>query len=130
MLTGPTHGTLQLAADGSFFYAPAAGFTGIDSFTYSATDTSGVIGNAEGLVYVVPVVVGASTTLNLGALTPEEQIAFARYLTYNPWHCMPEHRPLGNQSRTRYRMYKTVAELRQKMNNTPHLEPTGDEVFP
>ncbi|MEK9141180.1 MAG: hypothetical protein AAB308_09030, partial [Nitrospirota bacterium] len=27
------------------------------------------------------------------------QIAFARRLSYNPWHCIAEHRPLGNQSR-------------------------------
>lgn len=58
------------------------------------------------------------------------QTAFARYLSYNPWHCLPEHRPLGNQSRARYRMYQTASALRQKMNGTPHLEPTGDEVFP
>lgn len=59
-----------------------------------------------------------------------EQLRFARYLTYNPWHCIPAHRPLGNQNRARYRMYATASALRQKMNGTPHLEPTGDEVFP
>ncbi|GAC1571286.1 MAG: catalase family protein [Candidatus Elarobacter sp.] len=59
-----------------------------------------------------------------------EQIAFARYLKYNPWHCLPEHRPLGNQSRARLRMYSAASDLRQKMNATPHLEPTGDESFP
>ncbi|GAC1587784.1 MAG: catalase family protein [Candidatus Velthaea sp.] len=59
-----------------------------------------------------------------------EQIRFANYLSYNPWHCIPEHRPLGNQSRARYRMYKTASELRHKMNDAPHMEPTGDEVFP
>lgn len=59
-----------------------------------------------------------------------EQLRFASYLSYNPWHCIPEHRPLGNQSRARYRMYQTASALRQKMNGTPHREPTGDEVFP
>ena len=34
-----------------------------------------------------------------------EQLAFARNLSFNPWHCIPEHRPLGNQSRARRRMY-------------------------
>jgi hypothetical protein len=57
------------------------------------------------------------------------QLDFARQLTYNPWHCIAEHRPLGNQSRARRRMYQTLADLRQKMNATPHYEPTGDEVF-
>jgi hypothetical protein len=57
------------------------------------------------------------------------QLAFAHNLSYNPWHCVAEHRPLGNQNRGRYRIYQTLARLRQEMNQTPHREPTGDEVF-
>jgi hypothetical protein len=59
-----------------------------------------------------------------------EQIEFARVLTYNPWHSVPEHRPLGNVSRARKRMYWELAQLRIKMNNVQHYEPTGDETFP
>src|SRR5207237_8716009 len=33
-----SHGTLTLNVDGSFTYAPVAGFTGTDSFTYVAND--------------------------------------------------------------------------------------------
>ena len=33
------------------------------------------------------------------------QMEFARKLSYNPWHTIAEHRPLGNQSRARRRMY-------------------------
>jgi hypothetical protein len=57
------------------------------------------------------------------------QLAFARRLCYNPWHCIPEHRPLGNQSRARRQMYAALAELRQSINAVPHYEPTGDEVL-
>ena len=57
------------------------------------------------------------------------QIEFEKRLSYNPWHCIPEHRPLGNQSRARKRMYWLLSELRHSMNNIPHYEPTGDEVF-
>lgn len=57
------------------------------------------------------------------------QLAFANNLSLNPWHCIPEHRPLGNQSRARRRMYWELSQFRQRMNNTPHVEPTGDEVF-
>jgi choice-of-anchor A domain-containing protein/uncharacterized repeat protein (TIGR01451 family) len=32
--TGPSHGTLALAADGGFTYTPAKGFSGNDTFTY------------------------------------------------------------------------------------------------
>jgi hypothetical protein len=58
-----------------------------------------------------------------------EQLAFARVLSYNPWHCIPEHRPLGNQSRARRRMYGELSRLRQRMNDVEHYEPTGDERF-
>ena len=57
------------------------------------------------------------------------QMAFAKRLSYNPWHCIPEHRPLGNQSRARQRMYHELSKLRHAMNAVPHYEPTGDEVF-
>jgi hypothetical protein len=59
-----------------------------------------------------------------------EQMAFARVLRFNPWHCVAAHRPLGNQSRARRRMYTELANLRQRMNGVTHREPTGDEVFP
>ncbi len=58
------------------------------------------------------------------------QLAFARELSFNPWHTIAEHRPLGNQSRARRRMYAELMRLRQSMNRVSHLEPTGDEVFP
>jgi len=57
------------------------------------------------------------------------QFAFTRNLKFNPWHCLPEHRPLGNQSRARKRMYDELAKFRQKMNGATHIEPTGDERF-
>jgi hypothetical protein len=57
------------------------------------------------------------------------QMEFAKRLSYNPWHCIPEHRPLGNQSRARHRMYYELSRLRHTMNAVPHYEPTGDEVF-
>jgi hypothetical protein len=57
------------------------------------------------------------------------QMAFAKQLSYNPWHTIAEHRPLGNQSRARRRMYLVLSTLRHSMNAVPHYEPTGDELF-
>jgi len=54
---------------------------------------------------------------------------FAKRIAINPWHCLTEHRPLGNQSRARRRMYAQLSRLRQQMNQVPHIEPTGDEVL-
>lgn len=57
------------------------------------------------------------------------QLEFAKRLSYNPWHCIPEHRPLGNQGRARRRMYFELSKLRHSMNGAPHFEPVGDETF-
>ena len=57
------------------------------------------------------------------------QMEFAKQLSYNPWHTIAEHRPLGNQSRARKRMYWELSQLRHRMNGVEHYEPTGDEVF-
>lgn len=80
LVTGPAHGTVVLAADGHFDYTPHAGFTGMDRFVYNA---SGSTGQADGqvLIYVVPELPGSTPTLNLLALTAEEQIA-ATYIAF------------------------------------------------
>jgi len=58
-----------------------------------------------------------------------QMVGFAKALKYNPWHCIPEHRPLGNQSRTRQRLYWELSQYRQAENGVTHYEPNGDEVF-
>jgi hypothetical protein len=59
--------------------------------------------------------------------TPAHE-AFAKVLSLNPWHCLAEHRPLGNQNRARRQMYWELSRLRQERNGTPHVEPTGHEL--
>ncbi|MCI0598646.1 MAG: catalase family protein [Beijerinckiaceae bacterium] len=57
------------------------------------------------------------------------QFEFVDHLLYNPWHCLADHRPLGNQCRTRLRLYTTLSQLRLKMNCKKPIEPKGDERF-
>jgi hypothetical protein len=71
----PDRGGLLLAADGGFRYLPDAGFAGVDRFTYGARDGGGRIGEAEVEIAVVPVRPSAPPTLDLLALSPEQQIA-------------------------------------------------------
>jgi hypothetical protein len=59
----------------------------------------------------------------------DAQTAFADVLRYNPWHSLPEHKPLGNSNRARRTMYDQLASLRQRMNAVEHVEPTGAEAF-
>ncbi len=57
------------------------------------------------------------------------QMEFAKKLSYNPWHTIADHRPLGNQSRARRKMYYELSKMRHQLNAVPHFEPTGDEQF-
>ncbi len=89
LATAPEHGSLQLSTDGSFTYTPSPNFTGVDSFAYHSAMTlvnphhynPWLTGNAQATIYVVPVNVGATTTLDLLALTADEQIA-ATYVAF------------------------------------------------
>jgi VCBS repeat-containing protein len=53
LVDSPDHGTVELAADGSFKYVPDAGFEGRDTFTYLASD-----GTAQSAPATVTIFVG------------------------------------------------------------------------
>jgi VCBS repeat-containing protein len=55
LVTGPTHGTVSLAASGGFTYSPAPDYSGPDSFTYRANDGSLDSNNATVSLTVTPV---------------------------------------------------------------------------
>jgi VCBS repeat-containing protein len=55
VVTNPAHGTLSLAADGSFVYTPAANYNGSDSFTYIANDGLADSNTATVTLTVAPV---------------------------------------------------------------------------
>lgn len=76
-----------------------------------------------------PFIPAATIRIPRQKFNSKAQFEFARQLKMNPWHCLAEHRPLGNQNRARLRMYQTLANFRQEMNQTSHLEPTGEEIF-
>jgi hypothetical protein len=77
-----------------------------------------------------PFVPVARLRLPVQTFDSPEQLAFADNLSFNTWHSLPEHRPLGNLNRTRKSLYLVLSELRQSMNASQRLEPNGDEVFP
>ncbi|HVX59780.1 MAG TPA: Ig-like domain-containing protein [Pirellulales bacterium] len=55
LVSGPSHGTVQLNSDGSFTYTPAANFNGVDTFTYKANDGSLDSNDATATITVNPV---------------------------------------------------------------------------
>ncbi|MDM7887425.1 Ig-like domain-containing protein [Curtobacterium sp. RHCJP20] len=52
--TQPAHGSATVRPDGSYTYTPAAGFSGTDSFTYTAKDSSGQTATSTVTVTVTP----------------------------------------------------------------------------
>jgi hypothetical protein len=66
----PTHGTVELARDGSYVYTPKAGFSGTDAFTYTATDGEGQTRTGTVTLTVLPTAVDdAASTLADATLT-------------------------------------------------------------
>lgn len=54
--------------------------------------------------------------------TPQ-QMEFGDNLSFSPWHCLPEHRPLGSFNRARKRVYEELSNFRHKRNNIEVFEP-------
>jgi hypothetical protein len=54
--------------------------------------------------------------------TPEMR-SFAENLSMNPWHCLPEHRPIGGVNRVRREVYFAISEFRHGRNGVPVEEP-------
>ena len=46
-------------------------------------------------------------------------------LSFNPWHCIAEHRPLGSIMRARIKAYEESTRFRHDMNVRPRTEPRG-----
>lgn len=44
-------------------------------------------------------------------------------LSFNPWHSLPEHKPVGVMNRVRKPLYLEVARYRRSMNGAPLCEP-------
>jgi hypothetical protein len=62
-------------------------------------------------------------------ITSREQARFCENLSFNPWNCLPEHKPLGLVNRVRRSVYRSISEHRHGLNRTPKTEPTGNETF-
>jgi len=83
--TGPSNGTLQLAANGSFTYTPNAGFFGDDSFQYDAVDGAGVRSRATVTITVENIhnwqnPINRFDVNNDGTVSPQDVLIIINYL--------------------------------------------------
>lgn len=58
----------------------------------------------------------------------EQRRELGEILSFNPWHCLPEHRPLGGINRARKVIYQAISKFRHEQNKTPRVEPTDWEA--
>lgn len=56
------------------------------------------------------------------------QLEFGEKLSFSPWHCIAEHRPLGGINRARKLLYEVMSDRRLKLNATLPREPSLAEV--
>ena len=70
----------------------------------------------------------------MGALTipsqsfeSPERMEFGDNLSFNPWRCVAEHRPLGGISRARKQVYQALSIFRHEKNQAPRVEPTVND---
>ncbi len=57
------------------------------------------------------------------AYSPARRVYADDVLSFNPWHCLPEHRPLGSIMRVRIKAYETSSKFRHEMNVQRRVEP-------
>ncbi len=63
------------------------------------------------------------------AFDSKKQMEFGDNLSFNSWHSLPEHRPLGNFNRIRKKVYETMSKFRHKANDLPIQEPSDTDNF-
>jgi hypothetical protein len=60
--------------------------------------------------------------------TPEQR-EFGENLSFNVWHALPEHRPIGNFNRARKIIYQKMYAFRHDQNNVEPIEPHAENDF-
>lgn len=64
------------------------------------------------------------------AYSPARRVFSDDKLSFNPWHCIPEHQPLGSIMRVRKQAYAASTDFRHAMNVQPKIEPHSIDEIP
>ena len=74
--------------------------------------------------------VGKITFAPQEAYSPARRVYADDVLSFNPWHCLPDHRPLGSIMRVRVKAYEASSKFRHEMNARRREEPRGIGELP
>lgn len=64
------------------------------------------------------------------AFSPARRVFADDQLSFNPFHCLPEHLPLGSINRARIKAYERSTAYRHHMNAQPRVEPRDISQLP
>ncbi len=94
------------------FYKDGAGFTVEDGMNEWKEDKS-------------PFITVAKIRIPKQKFLTDDKLRYCDALSFQPWHALPEHRPLGNINRSRKIIYDMVSDYRHKTNqeNASRPEP-------
>jgi len=83
-----------------------------------------------------PTVIWDSPFIKLATIKIPKQVCntpergqFGDNLSYNTWHCIAEHRPIGSFNRVRAHIYEELYSFRHAHNNIPDIEPEAGADF-
>ena len=97
LVSGPSHGTLTLNANGSFNFTPTTNYTGSDSFTYRATNGTLTSGNATVTITVYAPAAVSTASLATGnvSISYSQTLAATGGLTPYTWSISSGALPAG-----------------------------------
>ena len=64
------------------------------------------------------------------AYSPARRVYGDDVLSFNPWHGIRDHQPLGSIMRVRIAAYERSTRYRHEMNAQPRVEPTNIDAIP
>jgi hypothetical protein len=64
------------------------------------------------------------------AYSAERRVYFDELLSFNPWHALADHRPLGNVMRARLKAYQALSSYRHSVNGHQLVEPKSINEIP
>lgn len=65
----------------------------------------------------------ATLSIHRQSFDDATRVEFGDNLSFNPWRCLPEHRPLGGISRARRQVYEALSKFRHERNAASRAEP-------
>ncbi|HVB04289.1 MAG TPA: catalase family protein [Chitinophagaceae bacterium] len=81
------------------------------------------------LVWTSPFIKVATLRIPAQLFDTPEQREFGDNLSFNSWHCLYEHFPLGGFNRARRQIYIALYKFRHERNHIPVTEPVADAHF-